>query len=165
MLETRTKRLEILEKSLTKKEAELARRIEVHYEDVMSANGQPLNDKRNMQANKRPFHYPPIELLLSDKYKKRSTGKNSQNAKLHGMIRTIANDTGNDFEMVKYVIKQKAMNELGYPTMCGDDGEPVWNTLLHEPFPQSEANCTTVEESLLIEAAYLLAAENGIILP
>ncbi len=47
MLETRTKRLEILENSLAKKEAELARRIEVRYDDVMSANGQPLNDKRN----------------------------------------------------------------------------------------------------------------------
>ena len=50
MLKTRTKRLEILENSLAKKEAELARRIEVHYEDVMSANGQPLNDKRNGRA-------------------------------------------------------------------------------------------------------------------
>ena len=120
--------------------------------------------KRNVKENKHPFHYPLIELLLSDKYKKRTTGKNSQNTKLHGMIRTIANDTGNDFEMVKYVIKQKAMNELGYPTMRGEDGEPVWNALLNEPFPQSEADCTTVEESLLIEAAYLIAAENGIVL-
>ena len=50
MLETRTKRLEILENSLAKKEAELTRRIEVHYDDVMSANGQPLNDKRNGRA-------------------------------------------------------------------------------------------------------------------
>ena len=43
----KTKRLEILENSLAKKEAELTRRIDVHYDDVMSANGQPLNDKRN----------------------------------------------------------------------------------------------------------------------
>lgn len=47
MLVTRTKRLEILENSLAKKEAELARRLDTHWEDVMSANGQPLNDKRN----------------------------------------------------------------------------------------------------------------------
>ena len=141
----------------------LSGEIDKKHMDVYIQHRRELY-KRNMQANKRPFHYPPIELLLSDKYKKRTTGKNSQNAKLHGIIRTIANDTGNDFEMVKYVIKQKAMNELGYPTMRGDDGEPVWNVLLNEPFPQSEADCTTIEESLLIEAAYLIATENGIVL-
>ena len=42
----KTKRLEILENSLAKKEAELVQRINTHYDDVMSANGQPLNDKR-----------------------------------------------------------------------------------------------------------------------
>ena len=31
--------------------------------------------KRNMKENKRPFHYPLIELLLSDKYKKTHHGK------------------------------------------------------------------------------------------
>ena len=46
----KTKRLEILENSLAKKEAEFARRLDVHWEDVMSANGQPLNDKRNGRA-------------------------------------------------------------------------------------------------------------------
>lgn len=50
MLETRTKRLEILENSLTKKEAELAQRINTHLDDVKKANGQPLNDKRNGRA-------------------------------------------------------------------------------------------------------------------
>lgn len=43
----KTKRLEILENSLVKKQAELKRRVKEHYEDVRSANGQPLNDKRN----------------------------------------------------------------------------------------------------------------------
>ena len=46
----KTKRLEILEKSLAKKEAELDRRIEEHFATVRLANGQPLNDKRNGQA-------------------------------------------------------------------------------------------------------------------
>ena len=46
----KTKRLEILENSLAKKEAELARRLNIHWEDVKSANGQPLNDKRNGRA-------------------------------------------------------------------------------------------------------------------
>ena len=46
----KTKRLEILENSLAKKEAEFARRLNIHWDDVMSANGQPLNDKRNGRA-------------------------------------------------------------------------------------------------------------------
>lgn len=118
--------------------------------------------KRNMQENKRPFHYPLIELLLSDKYKKRTTGKNSQNTKLHGMIRIIANSTGNPFDVVKMEVKRKAMNELHYPVQKDALGDVVWNKLLNEPFPQSEAECTTVEESILIEAAYLIAADLGI---
>ena len=107
---------------------------------------------------------PPIELLLSDKYKKRTTGKNSQNTKLHGLIRAIANTTGNDFAMVKYAIKEKAMYEMNYPSMKDENGEVVWNVLFNRPFPQSEADCNTQEESLLIETAYRLAAEEGIYL-
>lgn len=44
--EPKSKRLTILEQSLAKKEAEFDRRIEDHFTDVRSANGQPLNDKR-----------------------------------------------------------------------------------------------------------------------
>lgn len=43
-------RLEILKKSLEKKEQELQRRFDVHFSSVKQANGQPLNDKRNGQA-------------------------------------------------------------------------------------------------------------------
>lgn len=43
-------RLEILENSLAKKEAEFNRKIAEHFDDVKSANGQPLNDKRNGRA-------------------------------------------------------------------------------------------------------------------
>lgn len=115
--------------------------------------------RRNMKQNKTPYNHPPIELLLSDKYKKRTTGKNSQNTKLHGIIRIIANSTGNAFDVVKTEVKRKAMNELNYPVQKDEGGGIVWNKLLNEPFPQSEAECTTVEESLLIEAAYLIAAD------
>lgn len=40
-------RIEILEASLVKKEALLDAAFEAHFADVKSANGQPLNDKRN----------------------------------------------------------------------------------------------------------------------
>ncbi|WP_151869832.1 hypothetical protein [Acinetobacter sp. TUM15509] len=40
-------RLEILKKSLEKKESLFSAKLESHFADVKSANGQPLNDKRN----------------------------------------------------------------------------------------------------------------------
>jgi len=45
-----TKRLKILENSLVKKDRALSDKFENHFIDVKSANGQPLNDKRNGQA-------------------------------------------------------------------------------------------------------------------
>ncbi len=40
-------RLDILKKSLIKKEAKFDEMLDGHIKDVKSANGQPLNDKRN----------------------------------------------------------------------------------------------------------------------
>lgn len=42
-----SKRLEILEGSLAKKTALFDQKLQAHMDDVKSANGQPLNDKRN----------------------------------------------------------------------------------------------------------------------
>lgn len=44
---TISKRLEILEASLIKKKEKFDRKWHEHHDDVKSANGQPLNDKRN----------------------------------------------------------------------------------------------------------------------
>lgn len=43
-------RLEILQKSLAKKENVLAEKLGNHFDSVKQANGQPLNDKRNGRA-------------------------------------------------------------------------------------------------------------------
>ena len=43
-------RLEILKGSLAKKEARFDSIISSHFEDVKSANGQPLNDKPSHRA-------------------------------------------------------------------------------------------------------------------
>ncbi|MFH3939201.1 hypothetical protein WDA44_01885 [Acinetobacter nosocomialis] len=43
-------RLEILKQSLEKKEQAFNSKLNAHFEDVKSANGQPLNDKRNGHA-------------------------------------------------------------------------------------------------------------------
>lgn len=45
-----TKRLEILNASLKKKEAKMHAKISEHFDSVKQANGQPLNDKRNGAA-------------------------------------------------------------------------------------------------------------------
>lgn len=46
-------RLEILRASLAKKEAAFDAALQSHMDDVRSANGQPLNDKRNGNATMR----------------------------------------------------------------------------------------------------------------
>lgn len=45
-----TKRLEVLQKSLTKKENHFTDQLDNHIATVKQANGQPLNDKRNGRA-------------------------------------------------------------------------------------------------------------------
>lgn len=112
---------------------------------------------------KNPYTLPPVELCLSDKYQKRGTGKNSQNTFLHGIIRTIAAETGNDFAVVKREVKRQAL-AMGYPIKKDGAGNYVMDLLFNEPVPQSEAECTTVEESILIDCAIRMASELGIIL-
>ena len=112
---------------------------------------------------KKPYKLPPVELCLSDKYQKRGTGKNSQNTLLHGIIRRIAIETGNDFAVVKQEVKRQAL-AMGYPIEKDGAGNYVMDILFDEPVPQSEADCTTVEESILIDCATRMASELGIIL-
>lgn len=45
-----SKRMEILQQSLAKKQTAFDNKLQAHFDDVQSANGQPLNDKRNGQA-------------------------------------------------------------------------------------------------------------------
>ncbi|ASK27157.1 hypothetical protein BG910_04860 [Neisseria chenwenguii] len=45
-----SRRMEILQRSLANKQAAFDERLQAHFDDVKSANGQPLNDKRNGQA-------------------------------------------------------------------------------------------------------------------
>lgn len=48
-------RLRVLEESLAKKQAQFDERLAQHFADVRSANGQPLNDKRNGAATLRQW--------------------------------------------------------------------------------------------------------------
>ena len=47
------KRIDILKMSLEKKNAAFDAALQAHFDDVKSANGQPLNDKRNGYATMR----------------------------------------------------------------------------------------------------------------
>lgn len=46
-------RLDILKASLEKKQAKFDKKLDEHFADVKSANGQPLNDKRNGYSTMR----------------------------------------------------------------------------------------------------------------
>lgn len=45
-----SRRMEILQRSLEKKQSNFEQRLQSHFDDVRGANGQPLNDKRNGRA-------------------------------------------------------------------------------------------------------------------
>lgn len=86
-------------------------------------------------------------------YPKRSTGDLSQNHKLNGMIMQICRENGSSYDAVKNKIKMIAVESLGYP---------------YEEFggvitPKGERSCNTQECAMLIEAAYMLGAEIGIV--
>lgn len=56
-------RLEILKNSLVKKQAKFNEKLNEHFADVRSSNGQPLNDKRNGAATFRRWDRQNESLL------------------------------------------------------------------------------------------------------
>lgn len=95
-----------------------------------------------------------VSLTFKPPYKPRTTGKGSQNHKLNGMIMQICNETNNDYDTIKYCVKMIAVEQMGYP----------YKMVAGHIVPQGERDCSTEECAKLIEAAYILAAEAGIIL-
>lgn len=83
----------------------------------------------------------------------RSTGKDSQNHLLNGIIVQICEETGNDYDSVKDAVKMIAVEQLAYP----------FKTIGGKIIPQRERDCSVEECSKLIEAAQMLAADLGII--
>ena len=94
-----------------------------------------------------------VRLTFQPPYKKRSTGDLSQNHKLNGMIMQICRETGAGYDSVKNKIKMIAVESMGYPYEIFDGVVT----------PKGERDCDTQECSMLIEAAYMLGAEHGII--
>lgn len=91
--------------------------------------------------------------------KKRSTGKNSQNSHLNGHIQQLAEDTGNSFDIVKAVVKDRAI-DMGYPMLDGI----LQYDMMGLKKGQSETDCDTIECNILIESVHILSAEYGCIL-
>ena len=62
-----SRRMKILQQSLVKKQAAFDQRLQNHFDDVRSANGQPLNDKRNGQATLNRWERQNDGLRTADK--------------------------------------------------------------------------------------------------
>ena len=95
-----------------------------------------------------------VAVTFARPYKPRTTGPDSQNHMLNGNIMQICNETGNDYDTVKYCVKMIAVEQLSYP----------FTTIAGHIVPKRERDCNTEECSKLIEASFMLAADMGIIL-
>ena len=95
-----------------------------------------------------------VAVTFARPYKPRTTGPESQNHMLNGNIMQICNETGNDYDTVKYCVKMIAVEQLSYP----------FTTIAGHIVPKRERDCNTEECSKLIEASFMLAADMGIIL-
>lgn len=95
-----------------------------------------------------------VLVTLQPPKRPRTTGEDSQNHHLNGHIMQICNETGNDYDTIKYCVKMLAVEQMGYP----------YKTVAGHVLPQPERQSSTDECAKLIEAAHVLAAELSIIL-
>ena len=102
----------------------------------------------------RDNHNDFVLLTIQPPKKPRTTGEGSQNHHLNGHIMQICNETGNSYNAVKDEVKRIAVEMMGYPY-------EIVHGHIH---PQGESESSTEECAKLIEAAHVLAAEQGIIL-
>ena len=112
------------------------------------------NALRNILRLCRDKYNDFVQVTFKPPYKPRTTGKGSQNHHLNGHIMQICNETGNDYETIKYCIKMIAVEQFGYPS----------ETIAGHIIPKRECDCDTQECGMLIEAAHYLAAQIGIVL-
>lgn len=109
-------------------------------------------------------HNNYVSVTFAAPYKKRTTGKHSQNSAIHGFAQCIAEYTGDDVESIKTFCKKRAIRR-GYPVKKDGDGNIIFSKLDGEPIPESSANINTVEAGYLIDELQQLAAELDIPLP
>lgn len=95
-----------------------------------------------------------VSCVFAPPYKPRTTGENSQNHHLNGHILQVCNETGNDYDTIKYCVKMTAVEKFDYP----------YTEIAGHIVPKRERDCNTEECAKLIEAVHLLAAELSIVL-
>lgn len=110
------------------------------------------NIKRELRKC-RDKHNDYVLVTIQPPKRPRTTGKDSQNHLLNGIIVQICEETGNDYDSVKDAVKMIAVEQLAYP----------YKTIVGKIIPQRERDCSVEECSKLIEAAQMLAADLGII--
>ena len=98
-------------------------------------------------------HNDYVLVTIQPPKRPRTTGKDSQNHLLNGIIVQICEETGNDYDSVKDAVKMIAVEQFAYP----------YKTIGGRIIPQRERECSVEECSKLIEAAQMLAADLGII--
>lgn len=103
-----------------------------------------------------------IRVTFQSPAKMRTTGPKSQNRHLNGHIQQICEDTGNEFDLVKLAVKERAI-DMGYPMLYNSNGQPRTG-LFGIRLAMSESDATIEQCSLLIKAVHLFAAEAGIVL-
>lgn len=105
-----------------------------------------------------------VSLTFAAPYKKRTTGRNSQNNCIHGYAQIIADYTGETVDRIKDFCKKRAFRR-GYPAKVDGDGDIIYSPLDGEPVPESTANVNTVQAGYVIEELQALAAELCLVLP
>ena len=101
----------------------------------------------------RDKHNDYVLITMQPPKRPRTTGEDSQNHLLNGIIVQICEETGNDYDSVKDAVKMIAVEQFAYP----------YKTIGGRLIPQRERDCSVEECSKLIEAAQMLAADLGII--
>ena len=106
-----------------------------------------------------PLICPWCQHDINQPPKIRTTGWRSQNHHFNGHCAQIARETGNDMIDVKAGVKLRAIKRgFPEPRVVKVKGRVAVEVL------KSEADCTTIECSYLIEEAHQVADELGIVL-
>ena len=88
-----------------------------------------------------------MRLVLSPPFKHRSTGEFSQNHHINGHCQQIANETGEDFDIIKREAKRKAIKR----------GYPITTDIFGYTKTLSETEIDTTQAGYLIESLHEIA--------
>lgn len=113
-----------------------------------------LDEWTLIRMNQRYKASSQLYVKVAPPRRPRTTGHKSQNHHVSGHIRQIAEFTGDSFDDVKMHIKREAIS-MGYPSRTTSFGQVE---------PQSEADASTEECSILIECAHRVASFLGVTL-